>query len=968
MLSIEYYPSDLSQCENAFIIIIQLLLWNVFELNETPKGNKKKSENEEKNNSDSKPSPSTANKHENKSKVKFRGRRKGAIYGIKWSSNGKYLCYVSDDRSVQLWKFINSTSLQMVYRSYGHQARVFDCWISNDGQYVISISEDSTCRVWNFDGELIDIFEFRYGQIWSVDVQLYERSQKQFNLYHVALGGADASIRLHYFLSKQGSSSHSNKDLTISLSGNISSGSSNISDTELIPFQHHIDSKAFYQINLPNKYFPNIDNQQKKKSKKRGKKRNATNPIRMMIIDKKSRIIFATNSDVYRVSNLSALTKQCKWEKIISLKDIGNESGNRDPRYDTDDITTMKICRDLFSDYGHYQTVIGNIGSNIDKSKSPIDLLSKFDISNAKFQHIPEDKSDSFTSSKNASAMSLNTTIKKTDEKIAENLHEEFERWLIIGTRTGRICIIDLNTNQNALSFRAHDIGIISLYSCITSFQPETLEELNNTESRAEKARKYKGLSKQDASKSVGFSELGIIEDQEVVMDGIEKMPGKKKKRSSNLRFSLSASDLHTIMTDQATNESYLKMWGNSSLMLFTSDGNGNIAYWCFPLSELQKPKESKTSTPATSMDMSNINMNETPKPNDDAVSTVSAASSISVKFDTMQTAVKSSATFMNPAKKQISAFCYLPPPKNLLIVGDSRGSIMIFSLINLDKRSMHKPVQILKAMHGREPVSCIKVLSGIKYIHDKDRRFKDKNELKEESEQEDEELDASYYYAEDMKENKYHIVSGGKDGKVVEYTFISKQQFDELGGFNSLIGSTMTASSSRKSRSEYNLMSMVSDDMMNGGEILMPVRPIASTSLSAVDDIIMNDNNEMILTGFRSTDFIVWNCKQDYVLFRWNCGGVKRPHDYQLLYYNGDESKSVVSMSLGEEKKMDEDKVRTGKGKNDQLQALNPCRGWIFAYTNTNISNAIAVFHLDFPLSVPVCHNSYNLMPSTTH
>lgn len=868
----------------------------------------------------------------------------------------------------------------MVYRTYGHQARVFDCWISNDGQYVISISEDSTCRVWNFDGELIDIFEFRYGQIWSVDVQLYEGKSikdNQFKLYHVALGGADASIRLHYFLSKQGAFSSSNKDLTISLSSNasnISSGSSNISDTELIPFQHHIDSKAFYQINLPNKYFPNINEQtQQRKSKKRGKKRNATNPIRMMIIDEKSRIIFATSSDVYRVSNLSALTKQCKWEKIISLKDIGNESGNRDPRYDKDDITTMKICRDLFSDYGHYKTVIGNLGggantsnSNMDKSKSPIDLLSKFDISMAKFQNIPEDKSDSFTSSKNASTMSLNTTIKKTDEKIAENLHEEFERWLIIGTRTGRICIIDLNTNQNALSFRAHDIGIISLYSCITSFQPETLEEeMNNTESRAEKARKYKGLSsKPDASKSVGFSELGIIEDEEEVTDGVnEKISaGKKKKRSSNLRFSLSASDLHTMMTDQATNESYLKMWGNSSLMLFTSDGNGNIAYWCFPLSELQKPKSAKTSTtstPAASMDMSNYNnMNETPKPNDDAQSVVSVASSISVKFDTMQTAVKSSATFMNPAKKQISAFCYLPPPKNLLIVGDSRGSIMIFSLINLDKRSMHKPIQVLKAMHGREPVSCIKVLSGIKYIHDKDKKFKDRNELKEESEQEDEELDASYYYAEDMKENKYHIVSGGKDGKVVEYTFISKQEFDELGGFNSLIGSTMTAGSSRKSRSEYNLMSMVSDDMITDGEILMPVRPIASTSLSAVDDIIMNDNNEMILTGFRSTDFIVWNCKQDYVLFRWNCGGVKRPHDYQLLYYNGDDHKSTV----GDEKKLESVDENKPKGKkklkesDDKLQALNPCRGWIFAYTNTNISNAIAVFHLDFPLSVPVC------------
>ena len=930
----------------------QLLLWNVFEFKDK---NTKKDE-EEKLSTDK--LSKNNNKHENKSKVKFRGRRKGAIYGIKWSLNGKYLCYVSDDRSVQLWKFINSTSLQMVYRVYGHQARVFDCWISDDGRYVVSIGEDSTCRVWNFDGELIDIFEFRYGQIWSLDVEYKQINEKQFNLYHVALGGADASIRLHYFLSKQidNNNTAKSKDISISLNAGInrelSSNSSNLSDAELIPFKHHIDSKAFYQINLPNKYFPNLDDGKKKK--KRGKKRgSSTNNIRMMVIDSKSRIIFATASDIYRVSNLSAITRQCKWEKIISLTDIVDKGHH----YDNEDITTMKICRDLFSDYGHYRTVIG--GVNADKSKTPTDLLSKFDISNAKFQHIPEDKSDSFTSSKNASQMSLNTTIKRTDEKIAENLHQEYERWLVIGTKTGRISIIDLHTNQNALTFRAHDIGIISLYSCITSFQPETLEDINNTETRAEKARKYKGMGLQGSTSNTNTTEnddkLGPL-----VSDG--RIPVTKKKRSSNLRFSLSASDLHTMMTDSATNESYLKMWGNSSLMLFTSDGNGNIAYWCFPLSELQKPKESKVSTPTTTQDNQQDNqqdfgMNEKSKANDDNQSVASTTSSVAVKFDTMQTAVKSSATFMNPAKKQISAFCYLPPPKNILIVGDSRGSIMLFSLLNLDKRSMHKPMQVLKAMHGREPVSCIKVLSGIKYIHDKDKRFKDKNELKEESEQEDDEADASYYYADDMKENKYHIVSGGKDGKVVEYTFISKQEFDELGGFSSLMmGSTMAAThSARKSRSEYNLMNMVNDEMINDGEILMPIRPIASTSLSAVDDIILNKNKEMILTGFRSTDFIVWNCNQDYVLFRWNCGGVKRPHDYHLLYYDNENPQNDDNL---EEKKLDDINIGyVNKIKNKkQMESLNPCRGWIFAYTNTNISNAIAVFHLDFPSSVPVC------------
>ena len=69
-----------------------------------------------------------------------------------------------------------------------------------------------------------------------------------------------------------------------------------ISDAELIPFQHHIDSKAFYQLNLPHKYFPNIDNNGKKQKKEA--KNEMLQIIRMMIIDKKSRIIFATSSDI----------------------------------------------------------------------------------------------------------------------------------------------------------------------------------------------------------------------------------------------------------------------------------------------------------------------------------------------------------------------------------------------------------------------------------------------------------------------------------------------------------------------------------------------------------------------------------------------------------------------------------------------------------------------------------------------
>eukprot|EP01084_Bolivina_argentea_P106687 190865_1 len=398
------------------------------------------------------------------------------------------------------------------------------------------------------------------------------------------------------------------------------------------------------------------------------------------------------------------------------------------------------------------------------------------------------------------------------------------------------------------------------------------------------------------------------------------------------MRFSLSASDLHEMISDPNASDEYISQTGNSSLMLFTSDGNGNIMYWCFPLSQLQKPNikphtttHSQTSS-YNSIDDMKINYNDNDTISE--ISAVSNASSISVKFDSMHAAIKSSATFMNPSKKQISAFCYLPPPKNIIVVGDVRGSVMLFSLLNLQQRLVHKPMQVLKSMHGREPVSCIKVLSGIKYIHDRYKEYKSRHQLREESDMDDEDKEESFYAC-SSDEKKYHIVSGGKDGKIVEYTFLNRKEYDELGGSSSLIHSTTGEYKSRKSRSDHNLKSMVNDELIFDGEILIPIRPIASTSLSAIDNIIINKNNEMICTGFRSTDFIVWNYKQDYVLFRWNCGGMKRPHGYQMLYYDDE------------------------KTEGDNKIALNPCRGWIFAYTNSNLSNAIAVFHLDLPLSI---------------
>src|SRR5690606_28737346 len=88
---------------------------------------------------------------------------------------------------------------------------------------------------------------------------------------------------------------------------------------------------------------------------------------------------------------------------------------------------------------------------------------------------------------------------------------------------------------------------------------------------------------------------------------------------------------------------------------------------------------------------------------------------------------------------------------------------------------------------------------------------------------------------------------------------------------------------------------------------LLLFRRRINCNLMSHISNIIINENNELILTGFHSTYFVVWNMKQDYVLFRWHCGGGKRPYSFQFL-----------------------------NSSNNSLPTQ--CNGWLFAYTSTHM------------------------------
>ncbi|KAJ3324149.1 Transcription initiation factor TFIID subunit 5 [Boothiomyces sp. JEL0866] len=117
----------------------------------------------------------------------------GPIYGLDFSSDGKYLLSASEDKSgieisnvVRLW----STETKSALVSYkGHNYPIFDVAFANQGFYFATASADKTARLWSLD----HIFPLRLfvGHLSDVDYVKFHP-----NCNYVATASSDQTCRL----------------------------------------------------------------------------------------------------------------------------------------------------------------------------------------------------------------------------------------------------------------------------------------------------------------------------------------------------------------------------------------------------------------------------------------------------------------------------------------------------------------------------------------------------------------------------------------------------------------------------------------------------------------------------------------------------------------------------------------------------------------------------------------------------
>ncbi|XP_056163038.1 uncharacterized protein LOC115689569 isoform X2 [Syzygium oleosum] len=138
----------------------------------------------------------------------------GSIFRIAWSSDGSKLVSVSDDRSARIWevhcKSRYSKDAGEVGLLFGHSARVWDCYISDN--LIVTAGEDCSCRVWGLDGRQHEVIREHIGRgIWrclydprssllvtggfdsvikvrKLDASLVEASAKQSNIKDLSDG------------------------------------------------------------------------------------------------------------------------------------------------------------------------------------------------------------------------------------------------------------------------------------------------------------------------------------------------------------------------------------------------------------------------------------------------------------------------------------------------------------------------------------------------------------------------------------------------------------------------------------------------------------------------------------------------------------------------------------------------------------------------------------------------------------
>jgi WD40 repeat protein len=115
------------------------------------------------------------------------------VFSIAWSPDGQTLASGSADKTIRLWNFQSSQSIQTLK---GHTDSVWSVAWSPDGQTLASGSADHTIRLWDFQSsQSIQTLKGHSGPVWSVVWSP--------NGQTLATGSADKTIHLWNFQSSQ---------------------------------------------------------------------------------------------------------------------------------------------------------------------------------------------------------------------------------------------------------------------------------------------------------------------------------------------------------------------------------------------------------------------------------------------------------------------------------------------------------------------------------------------------------------------------------------------------------------------------------------------------------------------------------------------------------------------------------------------------------------------------------------------